>query len=85
MISTVESTGEVIDFGYLGHFKVPLGFKNIKWADVQNEQEVFVVGTSEGDPAAYGPFFVYDKDARKLVNKNRQAFHECYESLLIEQ
>lgn len=85
MISSVESTGEVIELADDGQFKVPLGFKGVKWADVENEQKVFIIGTYGDDPAAYGPFFVHDKDEKRLRNKHNQSFLQCPESLLIEQ
>lgn len=65
-------------------FTIPDHFQQIKWVDVTNGQKVFMIGKEHGQPRAYGPFLVEDKEKRTLKNiKSGKAFMEYPESLLI--
>ena len=66
------------------NFIIPDGFKHILWKDVEHNQRVFIVGTSNKQPFPYGPYTVVDKTTRELMNKNETVFNESPESLIIE-
>ena len=66
-------------------FEVPVGYRHVLWAEVAVNQEVHIVGTHNGEPRAYGPLLVKDKQRRVLVNpKNGRTCVELPESLLVK-
>lgn len=60
------------------------GLRSVSWDDVSPDQKVWLVGTHEGKPVAYGPHFVVDPAKRLLRNSKRQFTHYS-EDLLMER
>lgn len=65
--------------------KIPSGFKRIKWDDVSESHTVWLLGTSLGEPEAYGPHTVVDKERRKLHSPADMDFTHYAEDLLVEE
>jgi len=66
------------------NFTVPDDFKHVLWNEVEHNQRVFIIGTNNKVPYAYGPYSVVDKDTRELMNQRKEIFNEEVESLLVE-
>jgi len=63
-------------------FETPKGFTPVKWKDVEPHEEVYIVGTNNKQPYAYGPHKVFSTQNRKLINSRDQIFPEPGEYLL---
>lgn len=70
-------------------FTVPDDFKHVLWKDVNDGDTVYIIGTSNRQPYAYGPFTVACKEKRELKNNSPRliggrVFMEYPESLLMQ-
>jgi hypothetical protein len=65
-------------------FTVPDDFKHVLWSEVEHNQRVFIIGTNNKVPYAYGPYSVVNKDTKELMNRRKEVFCENAESLLVE-
>lgn len=59
-------------------------FRSTTWDDVSDGDTVFIRGSHDGSPAAYGPHTVASADERKLTNK-KGTFMHFSESLMIRK
>jgi hypothetical protein len=59
-------------------------FKQIKWENTIEGQEVYIAGTHLGAFRAYGPHTVVSKKERTLKNKSGMIFFQCDECLMIK-
>lgn len=69
MIDLDEAVESVVRWGDK-EFEIPEGFTRKEWSDVLPGDEVFVCGTNDGRPWAYGPFEFMSMKGRlaKLCN-----------------
>jgi len=58
-------------------------FRQIKWDEVHDGQEVYIAGTHLGVFKAYGPHKVFSKEKRELINRSGVKFLQYDECLLI--
>lgn len=70
-------------------FIVPDAFKHVLWKDVNEGDVVYIIGTSNKKPFAYGPYTVHNKAHRELKNNSPRliggrVFMEYPESLLVQ-
>ena len=65
-------------------FEIPENFKKVTWSEVTNKQTVYIVGTHNKKPMAYGPFKVNNKDKNELVNPKNVIFIDRSSGLLIK-
>jgi len=47
-------------------FVVPEGFEKVAWADVKEGEDVYIIGTNNRKPWAYGPFLLHDANKFEL-------------------
>jgi len=65
-------------------FEIPTGYRHVKWNEVEIHSTVYIVGVSDSEPHAYGPFVVCDVEKRTLRNVvTDRVFYEQCESLLV--
>ena len=64
-----------------GPFEVPRGYYKIRW-ETARDRKVYIVGTDNGEPCAYGPFYVHDVEEKELKGKNGRIFTEMASHLL---
>lgn len=57
-------------------FQIPDGYVGVGWDDVKEGDEVYIVGTNNGHPWAYGPHWVHDPKRSILVNSKGTLFPE---------
>lgn len=65
-------------------FDIPDGYVHVKWDDVHQGDQVWLIGTMAGRPYAYGPHQVVDPSRHQLCNYAGHSFTEMTESLLKE-
>lgn len=65
-------------------FDIPEGYVHVKWDDVHQGDQVWLIGTMAGRPYAYGPHQVVDPARHQLCNYAGHSFTEMTESLLKE-
>jgi hypothetical protein len=57
-----------IQWGYL-EFKVPEGYEAISPENFDDDEDIYIVGTINGKPRAYGPFSLYDVSKKELKHR----------------
>lgn len=62
---------------------IPAGYSPVSWTDVHDGQQIWLAGTRDGEPYAYGPFTVLNRVARFLANRRRSFMHYG-DDLLVE-
>lgn len=66
--------------------EIPDGFRPILWQDTRHGQEVWLLGTKDGKPHAYGPHRVSSSGLRRLCNPRRCfTFTHYAEELLVRE
>ncbi len=65
-------------------FEIPENFKKVTWSEVTNKQTVYIVGTHNKKPMAYGPFAVHNKDRKELINTKKVIFIDQSSELLVK-
>jgi hypothetical protein len=64
---------------------LPKGYKRVMWADVYETQVVWLWGTALGEPEAYGPHTIVDKERKKLHSPAGMDFTHYPEELLVKE
>jgi len=59
-------------------------FKDVKWSEVNVNQEVYLRGTQLGKPRAYGPHKVFDPIGMELKNQSGKIFPNYQQNLLVK-
>jgi len=59
-----------------------LGYKNITWFEVKNEDEIWLKGTVLKQPKAYGPYRVENAHRKLLRNNKGNIFMHYAEDLI---
>ena len=63
---------------------IPIGYMHVLWLDVRKGDQVWLLGTDNGKPKAYGPHTVVDTATKVLVNSKGRTFLHYPEDLLVE-
>lgn len=63
---------------------IPIGYMHVLWIDVRKGDQVWLLGTYEDKPVAYGPHTVVDPATKTLVNSKGRIFLHYPEDLLVE-
>jgi len=59
-------------------------FTPTTWSDMWPDQEVYLMGTKDGDPYPYGPYRVVEPSKRTLINSKGRVFTHYPEELAVE-
>lgn len=65
-------------------FTVPVGYRKLYWQFAKPGQRVFIAGTRDGRPWAYGPHIVVDQHKKVLKNERGQRFVEQTDGVLVK-
>lgn len=65
-------------------FVIPEGYQKVYWECLSPGREVYIVGTNDGTPWAYGPHTVVDTEKKILVNSRGSQFYEQTDGLLVK-
>lgn len=65
-------------------FDIPEGYSKVYWGCLDPGREVYIVGTDNGVPRAYGPHIVVDPRKKVLVNSRGSQFFEQTDGVLVK-